>query len=129
MSSLVDEKFREWTADLDEQDALISVFEHIRDIPYSLAVPMSDPDTAPEQILALGKGYCGPKHYLLAEMCRRLGYKVAYVTFPFLWNDPDLLYPPHLRQLATHLPVAYHRPVAFGSMITGCWWMQPGTCR
>jgi transglutaminase-like putative cysteine protease len=72
MSTLVDERFREWTAGLDAQDALISVFEHIRDIPYSLAVPMTDPDTAPEQILSLGKGYCGPKHYLLAEMYRRM---------------------------------------------------------
>jgi hypothetical protein len=33
---------------------MISVFQHIRDIPYSLAVPMTDPKTAPEQILGLG---------------------------------------------------------------------------
>ena len=105
---LVDERFREWTSGRDVRDALISVFEHIRDIPYSLAVPMTDPDTAPEQFLSLGKGYCGPKHYLLAEMCRRLGYEVVYATFPFLWNDPDLLYPQELRQLATSLPVAHH---------------------
>jgi hypothetical protein len=105
---LVDERFREWTAGLDAQDALISVFEHIRDIPYSLTVPMTDPDTAPEQVLSLKKGYCGPKHYLLAEMYRRMGYEVVYATFPFLWNDPDLLYPTELRQLATGLPVARH---------------------
>jgi hypothetical protein len=105
---LVDEKFTEWTAGLDVTDALISVFEYIRDIPYSLAVPMTDPDTAPEQILMVGRGYCGPKHYLLGEMYRRLGYEVVYATFPFLWNDPDLLYPPALRQLATGLPVAHH---------------------
>jgi hypothetical protein len=108
MSTLVDERFREWTAGLDAQDALISVFDHIRDIPYSLAVPMTDPDTAPEQVLSIGKGYCGPKHYLLAEMYRRMGYEVVYATFPFLWNDPDLLYPAELRQLATGLPVAHH---------------------
>jgi hypothetical protein len=35
---------------------MISLFQHIRDIPYSLAVPMTDPKTSPEQILALGKG-------------------------------------------------------------------------
>ncbi len=105
---LVDEKFSEWTAGLDRKGALISVFEHIRDIPYSLGIPMKDPDTAPEQILMFGKGNCGPKHYLLAEMYRRLGYEVAFATFPFLWNDPDLLYPPGLRQLSTGLPVAHH---------------------
>lgn len=108
MSILVDEKFGEWTEGLDVSEGIISVFVHIRDIPYSLAVPMTDPDTAPEQILSLGKGYCGPKHYLLAEMFRKLGYEVVYTTFPFLWNDPDLLYPPELRELATGLPVAHH---------------------
>jgi transglutaminase-like putative cysteine protease len=105
---LVDERFREWTAGLDAQDALISVFEHIRDIPYSLAVPMTDQDSAPEQILSLGKGYCGPKHYLLSEMYRRMGYEVVYATFPFLWDDPDLRYPTELRQRANGLPVAHH---------------------
>jgi hypothetical protein len=69
---------------------------------------MTDPATAPEQILNLGKGYCAPKHYLLAEMCRRLGYEVVFATFAFLWNDPDLSYPPGLRRLAAGLPVAHH---------------------
>lgn len=105
---LVDKKFREWTAGLDAKEAMISVFQHIRDIPYSLAVPMTDPKTAPEQILALGRGYCGPKHYLLAEMFRKLGIDVVYATFPFIWDDPDLQYPPELRRLAGGLPVAHH---------------------
>jgi hypothetical protein len=108
MSVLVDKKFREWTAGLDAKEAMISVFQHIRDIPYSLAVPMTDPKTAPEQILALGRGYCGPKHYLLAEMFRKLGIDVVYATFPFIWDDPDLQYPPELRRLAGCLPVAHH---------------------
>jgi hypothetical protein len=108
MSTLVEKKFWEWTAGMDNIDGAISIFEHIRDIPYSLGVPMTDPDTAPNQILSLGKGYCGPKHYLLAEMFRRLGYEVVYAIFPFLWNDPDLLYSPELRELATGLPVTHH---------------------
>ena len=113
MSALVNEKFREWTAGLNIKDGMISVFEHIRDIPYSLVVPPIDLITAPEQILALGRGYCGPKHYLLAEMYQRLGVEVVYAIFPFLWDDPDLLYPPELRQLATGLPVAYHLACRF----------------
>jgi hypothetical protein len=108
MSVLVDKKFRGWTAGLDAEEAMISVFQHIRDIPYSLAVPMTDPKTAPEQILTLGRGYCGPKHYLLAEMFRKLGIDVVYATFPFIWDDPDLQYPLELRRLAGGLPVAHH---------------------
>lgn len=108
MISQVSLKFQEWTRGLDPHKGIISIFEHIRDIPYSLAVPMSDPKTSPEHMLALGKGYCGPKHYLLAEMFRRLGYDVVYATFPFIWNDPDISYPAELRALAEGLPVAYH---------------------
>jgi hypothetical protein len=108
MSTLVNRKFFEWTFGLDQHQSRISIFEHIRDIPYSLAVPMRDPKTAPEQILVHGKGYCAPKHFLLAEMYRKLGLEVVYATFPFLWNDPDLQYPPELRILATGLPVAHH---------------------
>jgi hypothetical protein len=108
MTSLVNRKYLEWTQGLDVHQSFISVYEHIRDIPNSLEVPMTDLKTAPEQMLALGKGYCGPKHYLLADMYCRLGYEVVYATFPFLWNDPDLLYPPEIRQLASGLPVAHH---------------------
>jgi hypothetical protein len=108
MNSLVQATFREWTYGLNIPESIVSVFEHIRDIPYSLAIPMSDPETAPEQILAHGKGYCGPKHYLLAEMYRILGLEVVYATFSFLWNDPDLRYPPELRTLATGMPLAHH---------------------
>jgi hypothetical protein len=125
MSTLVDEKFGEWTSGVDGIDGAISIFEHIRDIPYSLAVPMTDPNTAPEQILSQGKGYCGPKHYLLAEMFRRIGYEVVYAMFPFLWNDPDLMYPQPLRELATGLPVAHH--LACRVRINNCWVLVDAT--
>jgi hypothetical protein len=108
MSSLVNARFQEWTFGLDPLQSRISVFEHIRDIPYSLSVPTSDPKNAPEQLLSLGRGYCGPKHHLLAAMFRKLGLEVVYATFPFLWNDPELQYPPAIRGLAAGMPVAYH---------------------
>lgn len=94
-------------------------------MPYSLSVRMTDPRTAPEQILAEGKGYCGPKHYLLAEMFRRLELEVVYATFPFLWNDPDLRYPPNLRTLAAAVPVAYH--LACRVRINGKWVLVDAT--
>lgn len=108
MTLLVHEKFLEWTQGLDIHKGMISVFEHIRDIPYSLEVPMTNPKTSPEEMLRLGKGYCGPKHYLLAEMYQQLGLEVVFATFPFIWNDPDLKYPSELRRLAMGLPVAHH---------------------
>jgi hypothetical protein len=108
MPSVVDKKFHEWTINLDTHDSMISVFEHIRDIPYSLSVPVADSITSPEQLLIAGKGSCGPKHYLLAEMFRKLNLSVVYSTIAFSWNDPDFRYPPGIRELADMLPVAYH---------------------
>ncbi|NMB80131.1 MAG: transglutaminase domain-containing protein, partial [Methanomicrobiales archaeon] len=107
-STRTDEKFREWTRDQDLQGSLVSIFEHIRDIPYSLMVPAPEGAPAGERLLAAGRGSCGAKHYLLTEMFRRLGVEVVYATFPFLWNNPDLHYPADLRELSRHLPVAYH---------------------
>jgi hypothetical protein len=108
MSSLVTRKFVEWTDGLETHQSMISIFEHIRDIPYSLTVSLSDPVSGPEEMLRIGRGYCGPKHHLLAEMYRKLNLNVVYATFPFLWNDPDLHYPPRLRELAAGVPVSHH---------------------
>jgi hypothetical protein len=33
---------------------------------------------------------------------------VVFATFPFLWNDPGLHYPPELRALASAMPVTHH---------------------
>jgi hypothetical protein len=89
---------------------MIAIFEHIRDIPYSLATDpgLNVPATAPGLLLKLGRGNCTPKHYLLATMYKKLNLSVIFATFPFLWNDPEIRYPSELRDLAALLPVAYH---------------------
>jgi hypothetical protein len=108
---------------------MISVFEHIRDIPYSLEVPMTDPVTAPEEMLRLGRGYCGPKHFLLSEMYKKMGLGVVFATIAFLWNDPDLHYPPELRALAARLPVAHHLAcrvqIGYRWVLVDATWDQP----
>nr|WP_321350185.1 hypothetical protein [uncultured Methanoregula sp.] len=108
MPSLVASAFKEWTHGLDTHQSMISIFEHIRDIPYSLAVPRGDLLSGPEEMLRIGRGYCGPKHYLLADMYRRLNLNVVYATIAFSWNDPDIRYPPGLRELAAIVPVSHH---------------------
>jgi len=42
MPSDVNKKFHEWTKSLDTHDSMVSIFEHIRDISYSLSVPITD---------------------------------------------------------------------------------------
>ncbi len=108
LSPIVLSAFHEWTHGLDTRESMISIFSHIRDIPYSLVVPVTNAKTPQEQILMAGKGSCGAKHYLLAEMFRTLNLSVVYATFPFIWNDPDLHYSPQLRKLAATLPIVHH---------------------
>jgi len=110
MPLIVNRKFSEWTEGLNTRQAMVSVFYHIRDIPY---VPVTDPGfhdplRAGEFLLAEGRGSCAPKHYLLAAMYRMLNLHVVYATFPFLWNEPKIRYPAELRTLAAQLPVIYH---------------------
>ena len=104
MPSAVDKKFHEWTKSLDTRDSMVSIFEHIRDIPYSLSVPVPGSITSSEQVLIAGKGSCGPKHYLLAEMFRKLNLSVVYATIAFSWNDPDLRYPPSSQRTGCEPP-------------------------
>ena len=108
MRSPVDRSLKVWTEGCDAIQSRIAIFEHIRNIPYSLNPLTNNPAKAADQILVAGKGSCGPKHYLLAEMYRRIGLEVTFVIVPFLWNDPDLKYPQKLRHLAEVLPVAHH---------------------
>ncbi len=102
------------------RESMISIFSHIRDIPYSLVVPVNDPKSLQEQLLVTGKGSCAAKHYLLAEMFWMLNITVVYATFPFIWNDPDIHYPPQLRKLAATLPFAHHLACR---VQTGCSWI------
>lgn len=107
-SPLVRSAFHTWTRGLNTRESIISIFSHIRDIPYSLVVPVTGAKNPQEEMLIAGTGSCSAKHYLLADMFRNLNLNVVYATFPFLWNDPDLHYPPQLRNLAATLPVAHH---------------------
>jgi hypothetical protein len=120
MTSLVNATFAEWTDGLDTRESMISIFSHIRDIPYFLMVHMPDHITSVEQLLITGKGSCGPKHYLLAEMFRKLNVSVVFATIAFSWDDTDLHYPPRLREMAARLPIAHHLACR---VQVGCRWI------
>ena len=70
---IIAKKFKEWTAGLEPVAARVSIFEHIRDIPYAIVAQLRDPVTGPVKILKLNKGSCVPKHFLLALMFKKLG--------------------------------------------------------
>ena len=105
---IIDKAFHDWTDGLEPLAQRISVFEHIRDIPYKLITKLYDPDHALIGLIDGNAGSCTPKHFLLGHMFDRLGLEVRYATYPFLWDAPDVDYPPEMRELAKLLPPEYH---------------------
>jgi hypothetical protein len=99
---------------------MISIFMHIRDIPYSFGITAHDLKKTGRPITRAGKGSCVPKHYLLAEMFTKLNLIVMYATIPFSWNDPDLRYPTALRKYAAMVPIAHHLACC---VQIGCRWV------
>ena len=63
--------FEKWATDHDPLAARVSLFEHVRDIPY--VYPAS---RDPAEVLRLNAGSCSGKHYLLGELLRMQGLKV-----------------------------------------------------
>lgn len=101
------ERFQEWTDGMNPLDASISVYDHIRDIPYAV-VYGRNPETAQEEMLLENRGSCTAKHTLLSEMFERLGIQTRYVSHIFSWTDFPRQYPKELAELAAQMPHSDH---------------------
>ncbi|MDD5019523.1 MAG: hypothetical protein PHH75_08205 [Candidatus Omnitrophica bacterium] len=112
-------KFSEWTARLDPKEARISVYNHIRNIPYAIVPELRDPAVGPAGMLELGKGSCIPKHFLLGMLFQKLDIPVRYCTYLYSWADPRIKYPPDLRSIVKELPMGTH--LACRAHIEGQW--------
>lgn len=106
--SMIEEKLNEWCKGKKFHEQVITVFEHIRDIPYYIIPDLRNHLTGPEKLLELRKGSCIPKHFLMGKMFKKLGVKVKYVSMPFQWASLDVAYPEELRQLAAEMPLGSH---------------------
>ena len=107
-SDIVQKAFAEWTKGLSGRDARISIFDHIRDIPYAVIPEIRNPVDGPQGLLEGMKGSCTPKHFLLGRMFEMLRIPIKYVSYPFSWNVKSVAYPLELRKLAEVLPIEYH---------------------
>ena len=107
MTTIIDERLRQWTGGKDPLHARISIYEKIRDIPYAV-IPELNSAEKYHEILTLEKGSCTPKHLLLCNMYQRLGMMVLFAVYPFRWDEFEIDYPPQLRRLARQLTTSYH---------------------
>lgn len=107
MYDIVNRKVDEWTRGKSAKDARITIYYKLRDIPYAVIPELNDSKQY-TQILALDKGSCTPKHFLLCNMYQRIGLEVLYAVYPFRWDEFAFLYPPELRRLAKAMPIGYH---------------------
>lgn len=107
MVDLVTRNFQQWTAGKAGKDAMVAIYNHIRDIPYKVLTELNDPENF-KRILEVNAGSCTPKHLLMAEMYSRLGLDVLLVVYPYRWTEFKDIYPPHLWELAQGMPPANH---------------------
>ena len=107
MHEIILKKFDEWTRDRESREKRISIFEHIRDIPY-VVTDITDPVEGPVELLIQNKGTCSPKHFLLGIMYEQLGIPIKYVSYPFVWGNQKIDFPESLRERVHKLPMHYH---------------------
>jgi len=108
--TILDDKFRQWTGGKDPVQARISIFEHVRDIPYAVLPNLINAERYID-ILTLGKGSCTPKHLLLGNMFERLGLLVLFAVYAFQWGErAEVLddYPQQLKEMSRELPPSPH---------------------
>ena len=93
-SSLIDERFEEWTKGLEPLRARIALFERVRDISYIYPASRD-----PEEVLLVGKGSCSGKHYLLGELFRRLDLPVRNMVCTHRYNESPLPFPDDMQEV------------------------------
>ncbi len=91
---LLQDTLREWTNGLKDREALVRVFERVRDFPYHY--PSS---RDPEEVLRAGRGSCSGKHYLLAELFRGLGVRVRHLICTHRFNESPIGFPEELQAM------------------------------
>ncbi len=100
--------FTGWTCGLSPVEQRISIFSHIRDIPYAIVPEWLGKDDIIRMMITANRGWCGPKHQLLAWMFQRLGIEIQFTLIPFRWQDQKVRYPERLAGLLPHLPSSTH---------------------
>ena len=102
-----DQLLKKWCPHSSPEEALVCVFETVRDIPYG-----STGEREPEKIVHENLGSCSGKHLLLSNLLKSLGYDNKIVTC-FHYFDEVMPrgndYPKRFKEiLSTHRVIDFH---------------------
>lgn len=102
-----DQLLKKWCPHSSPEEALVYVFEAVRDIPYG-----STGEREPEKIVHENLGSCSGKHLLLSNLLKSIGYDNKIVTC-FHYFDEVIPrgndYPKRLKEiLSTHRVIDFH---------------------
>jgi hypothetical protein len=96
-----------WCPNSTPEEALVCVFETVRDIPYG-----STGEREPQKIVQENLGSCSGKHLLLSNLLNSLGYENKIVTCLHYFNDALPAgndYPKRFKEiLSTHRVIDFH---------------------
>lgn len=108
MSNLLDKYFLEWTGKQDELTNRVSLFNNVRDMPYTLYRGYTTIEELIAKVLETKRGPCNPKHLMLGDMFKKLGIEIEYASFPMNWKEQKLDFPKEILQVAEKIPTVYH---------------------
>jgi hypothetical protein len=102
-----DQLLKKWCPHSSPEEALVCVFENVRDIPYG-----STGEREPEKIVHENLGSCSGKHLLLSNLLKSIGYDNKIVTC-FHYFDEVIPrgndYPKRFKEiLSTHRVIDFH---------------------
>ena len=124
-TDVIGETLTRWTRDRDPVNCRISVFEHIRNMPYTAIPDLANAENGPTGLLEGGSGSCTPKAYLLGLMFELMGFDVEYLSHQFEWKESVAAFPPEVRSMAERQPLEYHQNCRVN--IDGRWVMVDAT--
>lgn len=116
--TIIQDTFNEWTENKNEVESRISIFEHIRDIPYAV-IQGRNPQGAERALLLESRGSCTAKHTLLSKMFNMAGVETRFVSSRFRWAELPVTLPDDIKTLAEKMPVCDH--LFCEALIDGKW--------
>jgi hypothetical protein len=93
-TDIIEQTLRTWTDGCDPLRSRITLFEHVRDLPYYYPSPRD-----PSEVLQSGRGSCSGKHYVLGAMFRLLGLEVRHMICTHRFNESLIVFPGPMQEM------------------------------